>query len=86
MLFLLPLRVRQRIGSDLRFVFIDDLQQVLPILVLEHGLGQLAHLLLGDPAVAVSNALQAGNLQTLAFLDDLHKGRSLGEAVVCTCI
>ena len=74
----------QRIGRDFRFVFVDDLQQVLPILVLEHGLRQLAHLLFGDPAVAEGDAFQAGYLQALAFLDDLHEGRSLTQAVVRT--
>ena len=75
--------MRQRIGSDLRLVFIDDLQEVLSVLVLQHGLGQFAHLLFADPAVAVGDAFETGNLQALAFLDDFHEGGGLAEAVVC---
>ena len=70
------------VGVDLRFLLLDDLEQVLSVLVLEHRLGQLAHTFFGNPAVAVGDVLEAGHLQALAFLDDLHKGGSLGEAVV----
>src|SRR5699024_6872630 len=47
-------------SACLSLQFVDHLQQVLAVLVLEHRLGQRTHLLLGDPAVAVGDALQTG--------------------------
>ena len=63
-------------------VFVGEFQQVLPVLVPEHRLRQLPELSGRDPAVMVGDALQAGDLETLAFLDDLHEDRGLGQRVV----
>ena len=62
--------------------FVGEFQQVLPVLVPEHRLRQLPELSGRDPAVMVGDALQAGDLETLAFLDDLHEDRGLGQRVV----
>ena len=62
--------------------FVGEFQQVLPVLVPEHRLRQLPELRGRDPAVMVGDALQAGDLKTLAFLDDLHEDRGLGQRVV----
>ena len=64
-------------------VFVGEFQQVLPVLVPEHRLRQLPELSGRDPAVMVGDALQAGDLETLAFLDDLHEDRGFGQRVVC---
>ena len=62
--------------------FVGEFQQVLPVLVPEHRLRQLPELRGRDPAVMVGDALQAGDLETLAFLDDLHEDRGFGQRVV----
>ena len=62
--------------------FVGEFQQVLPVLVPEHRLRKLPELRGRDPAVMVGDALQAGDLKTLAFLDDLHEDRGFGQRVV----
>ena len=47
---------------------VDDLEQVLAITILQHGLSQLFHLLRRDPAPAVGNFFQASNLEALPTL------------------
>ena len=37
------------------FHLVNHLQKVLPILILQHGLGDFAHAFLGDPAIAVES-------------------------------
>ena len=64
------------------FRFIYDSEQVLPILVLQHRLGDLSELLRGDPAVAAGDLLQAGDLEALALLDGLDVDRGVGKGVV----
>jgi len=63
-------------------VCLRELKQVLPVLVLRHRLGNLAQALRGDPAVAEGDALEAGDLEAGALLDDLHEGGGFGKAVV----
>ena len=65
---------------------VDDLEQVLAVLVLEHWLSELAHVLLVDPALAVGNSLKAPNLQALPLLENLDVGRGLGERVERPCV
>lgn len=62
--------------------FVGEFQQVLPVLVPEHRLRQLPKLRGRDPAVMVGDALQAGDLEALTLLDDLHEDRGLGQRVV----
>ena len=62
--------------------FVEEFQKVLPVLVPEHRLRKLTELRGRDPAVMVGDALQAGDLEALTFLDDLHEDRGLGQRVV----
>ena len=61
-------RASVQIGITCFFYFVDDLEEVLAILVLEHGLSKLAHALLGNPALTIGDALEAGYLEALALL------------------
>ena len=58
------------------------MEQKLPVLVLRHGLRDFPEALRGDPAVAEGDALEAGDLEAGALLDDLHEGGGFGETVV----
>ena len=59
------------------------MEQILAVLVLYHGLGQLAHAFGGDPALAIGNALETGDLETLALFDDFNEGGGFAERIVC---
>lgn len=61
-----------QISSACTFKFVDDLEDVLAILVLEHRLCKLGHLLLRNPAHAVTDAFKTCYLETLTLLDGLH--------------
>ena len=52
------------------------------VVVFGHGQGALSELVGGDPAVVVGDLFEAGDLQSLALLDDLDEGGGLGETVV----
>ena len=52
------------------------------VLVLEHRLGYLFEVLLGDPALAVGDSFKTGYLESLTLLEDLHIYGCLGEGVV----
>ena len=65
---------------------VNDFQQVLTILVLQHRLCYFAHSLLRNPTVAVGNSFKTSDLQTLAFLYYLHKGGCFSKAIMCTSI
>ena len=54
------------------FHIVNHLEQILPILVLEHRLCQLAHPLFGNPSLSVCNALQTTYLQALALFEHLY--------------
>ena len=60
----------------------DDLEEILPVLVFEHGLRYFLHFLPCDPSTAVGDAFETGNLQSLALLDNLHEDGCLGKRVV----
>lgn len=47
--------------------FINNLQQILPVLVFQHRLRQLAHFVCRYPPFPEGDAFEAGNLQTLPF-------------------
>ena len=64
------------------FHLVDHLQQILTILVLQHRLCHLAELVRRDPSLAEGDALQAGHLQALPFLDHLDEGARLAQRVV----
>ena len=55
------------------FNFVNNLEQILPVLVLYHRLCHLAKALGSYPSFAVCNTLETGNLQSLAFLYHLDK-------------
>ena len=57
----------------------NELEKILPILIFEHGLGELAHALFGDPSLAISNALETSDFETLPFLEHFYISRSLRE-------
>ena len=59
-----------------------NLQQILPIAVLHHGLGQFDKLLSSNPPFLEGNLLETRHLQALTLLNDLDKGRGLGQRVV----
>ncbi len=63
-------------------LFFCNFHQILPILVLQHRLGELAEMVRGDPAVAVGDLFQAGDLEALALLDGLYVDRGVGQGVV----
>lgn len=52
----------QEIGGLLYVLFLDNLQQVLSVLILEHGLCELAHLVVVYPSFPVGDAFEAGYL------------------------
>ena len=68
----------QRAVSDEQSVG-NELEEILPILIFEHGLGELAHALFGDPSLTISNALETSDLETLPFLEHFYISRSLRE-------
>lgn len=61
-------------------------QQVLAILVLGHGSGQLAKLVGRYPPVAEGSVFKTGNLKPLALLNHFHEDGSLCQRVVRTGI
>ena len=63
-------------------LFLDDLEEILTILVLDHRLGKLTHAFFRDPAFAVSNSFKAGNLESLSFLYHFDECRCFRERVV----
>ncbi len=54
-------------------------QQILAVLVLYHGLGQLAHPFFVNPTLAVRDAFEAGDFQALAFFQYFDVGTGLAE-------
>ena len=64
------------------FYLLYHMKQILAILVLDHGLCQLAHAFGGNPAFAIGDAFETGNLETLALFNDFNKRGSLTEGVV----
>ena len=56
-----------------------DVQQILAVIVLGHGLGQFSELLLVDPSAFVGDFLDTGHLQTLALLNHFDEGRCFRE-------
>src|SRR6185312_11317331 len=56
--------------------------QVLAVLALRQGVGQLAKLLSVDPAAAIGDLLQAADAQALALLDRPDELAGLDQAVV----
>ena len=48
---------------------------ILSICISLHRLGKAEHILIGNPTLAPSNLLKAGNLHTLTRLYYLHKAR-----------
>lgn len=67
---------------NLAFALVDHAQEILTILVLQHRLGKLTHMLFGEPSTSVSDAFKASNLQALALLDDLDEGAGFTEGIV----
>ena len=63
---------------------VGDFHQVLAVLVLEHGLGEFAEFISGNPAVHVGDAFEASDLEALTFLQHLYIYRGFREGVVCT--
>ena len=49
-------------GVDGFFHLVNDLQKILAILVLEHGLGEFAHTGFGYPSLTIGDAFETGNL------------------------
>ena len=62
------------------------LQQVLAVLVFQHGLCVGFHLLACYPPLAVGDAFQTGDFQTLALLDDLDEDGGFCQGVVGACV
>ena len=56
--------------------------QVLAVRVFCHGCGQFLEFLSHDPAVTVSDVLQAGDLEAGALLQNFHEDGGLGEGIV----
>ena len=54
----------------------------MPILVLQHRLGDFPQALCGDPAVAVGDAFEAGDFEAGALFDDFDEGGGFGERIV----
>ena len=69
----------QRSAVHFLLHLINDLEKILTILVFKHWLGYLAHALFGNPAITIGNALQACDLQALAFLYDLNECRCFSK-------
>ena len=61
---------------------LNEAQEVLAILVFEHGLSEVAEFVCGDPAVVVGDVFEAGDLEAGAFFHHLHENGGLGEGVV----
>ena len=55
------------------FRILCQFHQILPIIVFQHGLGQLVKLLFGNPAALECNFFKAGHLQSLALFNDLYE-------------
>ena len=66
--------------------FVDNFQEVLSVLIFNHRLSQLPHLVGIDPATTICNTLETSNLETLTLLYHFDKDRCLGQRVVCTCV
>ena len=62
--------------------FVDYFEEVLAVAVLEHGLGELGHLLFAYPSLAVGDAFEAGYLEALALLKHFDVDAGFGEGVV----
>ena len=60
----------------------DHFEQVLSVLVFEHGLGRLAQFPFGDPAVAVGDPLEACDLEPLPLFEYLDEDGRLRERIV----
>ena len=71
-----------RYTFSLSDIFLGAAEEILAVVVLGHGLGDLNETLLGDPAALVGNLFQTGNLQPLTLLDDLDECRGLREGIV----
>ena len=78
--------VGEGIGVDFAFLFFNDLKEVLAVLVFNHWLGEFAHAVFGDPTTAVSDGFEAGDFETLTFLDDFDEGGGFTQRVVGTGI
>lgn len=57
-----------------RSLFLTQSQHILTVLVLLHRFGQTSEVVAANPALAPSNLFEAGNLNTLAALDDIDEG------------
>lgn len=61
----------------------DHFEQVLSVLVFEHGFGRLAQFPFGDPAVAVGDTLEACDLEPLPLFEHFDEdGGSESESCV----
>ena len=61
------------IASLLTLQFIDNFEEVLAVLVFNHGLGEFAHAVFGNPTFAVGDGFEAGDFKALTFLDDFDE-------------
>ena len=64
--------VGEGIGLDFAFLFFNDLKEVLAVLVFNHGLGEFAHAVFGNPTFAVGDGFEAGDFEALTFLDNFY--------------
>ena len=58
-------RVSQGLGGN-------ELEEVLPILVFDHGLRNALHVGSGEPSLAVGDAFETSHFETLTFLQHLN--------------
>ena len=58
-------RVSQGLGGN-------ELEEVLPILVFDHGLRDALHVGSGEPSLAVGDAFETSHFETLTFLQHLN--------------
>ena len=82
MIFFIGLLFVECSGVDVFFALVYDLEQVLAVLVLYHRFCDFAHTFFGYPSVAVGDAFEAGDFETLALLDDFDESGCFGEGVV----
>ena len=67
------LKFAKSVGTDFAFLFFDDLEEVLAVLVPDHRLGEFTHAIFCDPSTTVCDGFKAGDLETLTFLYDLYE-------------
>ena len=66
--------------------FVNNLEKILTVLILNHWLCKFTHALFTNPTFTVGDCFETCDFQSLTFLNNLNVGRCFRKRIMCTCI